>query len=324
MSPLVSVVLPTYNRPQYLREAISSAVNQTYTNIEIIVSDNCSRNDPMLIIKEFSDSRIIFFKQIENIGAFANVMSAFSKASGKYVACLLDDDIWEENYLSEMVTVLEKNNDAVLAFCDHYMTNEDGQINWEKTEECSLYYGRKKLSEGLYRPFDELAIVSQSVSPAFAAVMRRDAIDWTSIPPKVSLIWDTYLAYLYSSTEQGAYYVHTRLTRCREHSQTITKQSGSQNMDLKLEKADGDIFCCKTYLADKRLASLRPYFQKQLAHHLTTSGIALMKKGNKREARYRFWCSLQTSPKIRTVGALALSFVHDSLLRFLKLPPKNH
>lgn len=318
MPPLVSVVLPTYNRPQYLHEALSSAVNQTYTNIEIIVSDNSSCNNPLSVIKEFSDRRILFYRQIENIGAFANVMSAFSKAKGKYVACLLDDDLWEKNYLSEMVAVLEENNDAVLAFCDHYMANEDGQINLEKTEECSFYYGRKNLLEGLYKPFDKLAIVSQSVSPAFAAVMRRDAIDWEKIPSEVNLIWDTYLAYSYSSTGRGAYYVPLRLTRCREHNQTITKQSGSQNIDLKLAKVEGEIFCCETYLADKRLASFRPHFHKQLAYHQTTLGIALMKKGRKAEARYRLWCSLQSSLKIRTAGALALSFMPDSLLYFFQ------
>ncbi|PZV22216.1 MAG: glycosyl transferase [Leptolyngbya sp.] len=323
--PLVSVILPTYNRLDYLREAVASAINQTYKEIEIIVSDNCSPINPQSVLESFNDPRIKFYRQVSNVGPFLNITSAFMKAQGKYIACLLDDDLWENNYLSEMIPVLENDQEAVIAFCDHYMANENGEINLAKTEECSKFYGRKTLSQGLHKPFYHLAIVSQAVSPAFAAVMRRDAIDWKALTPDVGLLWDTYLAYLYSCTGRGAYYIPARLTRCREHEQTITKQSGSQNVDLKLEKAEGDIFCCEAYLADKRLASLRPHFQKKLAHHLTTSGIALMKKGRRREARHRFWCSLKTSPKFRTVSALGLSFLPDILIcYFERLPLKRH
>lgn len=309
VTPLVSIILPTYNRPDYLHKSLSSAVNQIYKNIEILVSDNSSPQNPQPIIDEFADPRIKFFQQCKNVGAFTNVIGTFQKAQGKYVACLLDDDLWEPQYLSEMVPVLEENPEAVLAFCDHYMMNEDGQINTSKTEECSRFYGRKTLEPGLYQPFHELALVSQSVSPAFAAVMRRDAIDWTAIPPQVGLIWDTYLAYLYSATEKPAYYVPARLTRCREHGGTITQQSGSRNLEVKLSKAEGNIFCHQTYLADQRLAAIHPYIKKRLASHLTTYGIALMRKQEAKKARSYFWRSLQVVPQPKTITALCLSLM---------------
>ena len=93
--PLVSIITPTYNRPEYLKAALTSAVQQTYQNIEIIVSDNCSPENPQPLIESFKDSRIRFFRNQSNLGMFANTMNAFKKAQGKYVACLLDDDIWE-------------------------------------------------------------------------------------------------------------------------------------------------------------------------------------------------------------------------------------
>ncbi len=307
--PLVSIILPTYNRLDYLRQSLGSAVNQAYKNIEILVSDNASSQNPELIINDFADPRIKFYRQSKNVGAFANVMGTFQKAQGKYVACLLDDDLWEPNYLSQMVPVLEANPEAVLAFCDHYMMNEDGQINGSKTEECSRFYGRKTLEEGLYQPFYELALISQAVSPAFSAVMRRNAIDWDAIPPQVGLIWDTYLAYLYSVTEKPAYYVPARLTRCREHGGTITQQSGSRNLDMKLSKAEDNIFCHQTYLADPRLAAIHPYLKKCLASHLTTYGIALMRKKESKKARSYFWRSLQIVPQPKTITALCLSLM---------------
>jgi glycosyltransferase involved in cell wall biosynthesis len=55
---LVSVIIPTYNRPKYLKQAIESAVKQTYKNIEIIVSDDCSPESPQKIVDSFNDPRI--------------------------------------------------------------------------------------------------------------------------------------------------------------------------------------------------------------------------------------------------------------------------
>jgi glycosyltransferase involved in cell wall biosynthesis len=310
--PLVSVILPTYNRPEYLREAITSAVNQTYTNIEILISDNCSPNNPQTIIDGFQDPRLKFFRQTRNIGAFANVIGTFKRANGKYVASLLDDDAWEEDYLSKMIPLLEENPDVVIAFCDFYIMDKDGVIDLPKTERYSHIFGRKKLSEGLYNPFHELALISKSISPAFASIMRRDAIKWENIPPEVGLIWDTHLAYLFSSTGHSAYYLPCRLTRSRKHSQTITSQGGS-NTNLKLSKAEGEVFCCKTYLADEEISSLHPHFERKLAHNLTSLGIALVRKGERRKARQSLWQSLKIFPHCRTIGALVLSFMPNLL-----------
>ena len=66
--PLVSVIIPTYNRPEYLKQAINSAVKQTYQNLEIIVSDNCSSENPQALIESFPDSRIKFWRHKENLG----------------------------------------------------------------------------------------------------------------------------------------------------------------------------------------------------------------------------------------------------------------
>lgn len=311
--PLVSVIMPTYDRPQYLQEAIASAVNQTYQNIEIIVSDNCSPESPWSIIESFQDSRIKFFRNDQNLGMFANTMGAFKRATGQYVASLLDDDAWEPQYLERLVPALEKHKDVAIAFCDHYVMDEHSKIDSVKTEACSQTYGRVGLKEGIYQPFWELAIVTQSVSPAIAAVMRRDVIDWETIPAEVGALWDVYLAYLCSAQGYGAYYVPERLTRYREHSQTETMQSGRQNVQSKLTKAKAKIFCYQTFMGDSRLADVHPYCQRQLAHHLTTLGVALMRMNQTKDARPHFWRSLQISPSLRAMAAWVLSFFPNQI-----------
>ncbi|MEO1147434.1 MAG: glycosyltransferase family 2 protein [Cyanobacteria bacterium J06638_22] len=307
--PLVSVITPTYNRPEYLREAIASAISQTYQNIEIIVSDNCSQTNPLPIIEAFNDPRIKFSRNDTNVGMLANVVNSFKRAQGKYIACLLDDDKWTEHFLEEMIPPLEQNSMVSVAFCDHYVMDEHSQVDPEKTEECSQTYGRIHLKEGLYAPFYELFLISRSVSPAIAAVMRRDAIDWGSIPSDVGSLWDTYVAYLHSTRGYGAYYVPKRLTLYREHSQTVTMQSGRQSAEAKLAKAKSSVFCYETFSADDHLSELRPFLKRKLAHDMTTVGIALMRMQHLQSARPHFWRALKTHFSLRTLAACFVSYL---------------
>jgi glycosyltransferase involved in cell wall biosynthesis len=213
----VSVIIPTYNRPDYLKQAITSAVKQTYRNIEIIVSDNCSPESPQEVVESFGDSRIRFFRQAKNIGMFPNQMNAFKMAQGKYVASLHDDDMWNEDFLEKLVPPLEKNPDAILAFCDQYIMDAQSKIDYAATEEYTRAYKRNSLKQGVHQPFYEIAVVHKSVPTAAACLIRNEFVDWDSIPQEVGGMWDLYLAYLCSRSGHGAYYHPERLTRYRAH-----------------------------------------------------------------------------------------------------------
>ena len=259
--PLVSIITPTYNRPEYLKLALESAVQQTYQNIEIIVSDNCSPENPELIVNSFEDSRIRFSRNQSNLGMFPNTMNAFKKARGKYVASLLDDDLWEKDFLAKLVPALEANSNLALAFCDHYIVDGNGAIDAAATEKCSRFYKRTNLQEGTYQPFYKLSLIDRAVSTATAAVIRREIIDWDSIPPEVGGSWDIYLNYLCCRSGNGAYYYPAKLTRYREHEQTDTMQSGRLNFQGKIRKAKADLFCYEQFMKDERLKEFCPYFQ---------------------------------------------------------------
>ena len=307
--PLVSIITPTYNRPEYLKLALESAVQQTYQNIEIIVSDNCSPENPESIVNSFGDSRIRFFRNQSNLGMFPNTMNAFKKARGKYVASLLDDDLWEKDFLAKLVPALEANSNLALAFCDHYIVDGNGAIDADATEKCSRFYKRTNLQEGTYQPFYKLSLIDRAVSTATAAVIRREIIDWDSIPPEVGGSWDIYLNYLCCRSGLGAYYYPAKLTRYREHENTDTMQSGRRNFQGKIRKAKSDLFCYEQFMKDEQLAELYPYFEKKWGHICTSLGIGLMRGENLQEARTRFWDSLKRHFSLRTIAALIVSFV---------------
>lgn len=91
--PLVTIGLCTYNRADsYLREALQSAVDQTYPNLEIVVSDNGSVDHTEELVRGFNDPRIRYFKQERNLGVNPNFNFALEQAKGAYFLLLHDDD----------------------------------------------------------------------------------------------------------------------------------------------------------------------------------------------------------------------------------------
>lgn len=307
--PLVSVIIPTYNRPEYLKQAIASAIQQTYQNIEIIVSDNCSPENPQSIIESFGDTRLRFWRQQQNIGMLANQMHAFKMAQGKYVASLHDDDMWNEDFLAKLVPPLEENPKLILAFCDQYIIDAQSEIDQTLTEENTQAYKRDKLTQGVYQTFDKIGLVDKSIPTAAACVIRNHIIDWDSIPLEVGGMWDLYLTYLCCISGYGAYYHPERLTRYRTHEQTDTMLSGSKDAQAKIRKAKSEIFCYKIFSQDERLKEFQPYFQQKYLEAHTTLAIGLLRNQQTAAARPYLWQALsQQKFNLRTLAALTISF----------------
>ena len=104
--PLVTIGIPTYNRADtYLKEAIESALNQTYPNLEIIISDNCSGDDTGLIVESFNDPRIKYYRHNKNIGANNNFNFSLQKATGIFFLLLHDDDLIDEDFVETCMDV---------------------------------------------------------------------------------------------------------------------------------------------------------------------------------------------------------------------------
>lgn len=115
--PLVSIGLPTYNRPEGLTRTVQYLLTQDYKNIEVIISDNNSSDKRVReTLEKFSssDNRIEFIIQTENIEIEPNFNFVFSKAKGKYFMWMADDDIFDHNYITKCVAFLEDNNDYYL------------------------------------------------------------------------------------------------------------------------------------------------------------------------------------------------------------------
>ncbi len=119
-NPKVSIIIPTYNADQYLRQSLDSVVNQTFKDIEIIIINDCSTDNSLEIIKEYQqkDKRIFLvdLKQNEGISKARNVGIKFAK--GNYIAFVDSDDYVEPDYIDYLYNIL-KNFNCKMSVCSH-------------------------------------------------------------------------------------------------------------------------------------------------------------------------------------------------------------
>lgn len=120
-APLVSVLIPTYNRADYLHTAITSVVRQDYRNIEVlVVRDGGDRIDG--IVESFNDERIVFIDRDENRGKAYTLNEALALAKGKYICYLDNDDLYYRHHVGTLVGALENETDCRVAYSDLYRT----------------------------------------------------------------------------------------------------------------------------------------------------------------------------------------------------------
>lgn len=110
--PLVSICIPTYNGERFIAEAMNSAISQTYTNIEIVVSDDASKDTTLSIIERYktkTDIPIRVYNHHPN-GIGANWNHSIQKAQGIYIKFLFQDDVLAPNCIAEMVAVMQADS----------------------------------------------------------------------------------------------------------------------------------------------------------------------------------------------------------------------
>lgn len=116
--PKVSIGMPVYNGEPFIREALDSLLAQTFTDFELIISDNCSTDATAEIIKEYvaKDSRIRYVPQSENRGAEANFEFVLNEAVGEYFMWAAADDRWEPDFIKFTALVLDSDLRVGAAF----------------------------------------------------------------------------------------------------------------------------------------------------------------------------------------------------------------
>ena len=131
--PLVTIGIPTYNRADlFLHDAINAALQQTYSNIELVISDNCSTDDTKSVVKSFTDPRIRYFRQKTNIGANNNFNFCLQQARGDYFLLFLDDDQIDPDFVETCMDAAEDKKNIGIIRTGTRMINEVGETVFER------------------------------------------------------------------------------------------------------------------------------------------------------------------------------------------------
>lgn len=170
MTPLVSLVIPTFDRPRYLQEAIGSALAQTYRNIEVLVFDNGTTEETLSVARQATqcDDRFRFQRNERNLGMSANFNALADAARGEFVVAIGDDDRLLPEFVACLVAVMEPA--VSVAFSNQYLIDASGQRLEERSIAHARRYGRDTFPAGVIRNAD--AAAWQVSIPLSASLLR--------------------------------------------------------------------------------------------------------------------------------------------------------
>ena len=181
--PLVSICIPTYNNAAMLREAIASALAQTYRSIEVIVSDNASTDDTASVVATIRDSRLRCSRNTTNLGMVANFRCALAESRGRYVCLLSSDDLMDPGFVEWAVDALEGDPEAMFAFAGiRFVGARQGEVVWPFP---SCMAGREFILRSLRR--------AQNLVHMCGAMARRDWVERMGLEDLTFFDWTLWL-----------------------------------------------------------------------------------------------------------------------------------
>jgi glycosyltransferase involved in cell wall biosynthesis len=149
MTPLVSIIIPTFDRPRYLQEAIESGLAQTYSNIEVLIFDNGTLDETLAVAGDAArrDPRVRFQRNERNLGMSANFNALARAARGEFLVAIGDDDRLLPEFVSRLVGVMRP--ELGVAFSNHYLINAEGTRLEPESREYTRHYGRDTIPAGV-------------------------------------------------------------------------------------------------------------------------------------------------------------------------------
>ncbi len=180
--PKVSVVIPNFNYAIYLKQCLQSVMNQTYSNLEIILVDDGSTDNSVEVASQFGD-RLKIISQA-NLGVNAARNNGIRYATGDYIAICDSDDFWENSKIERQMEVILKNPQCILVYCSYFRVNQQGR----KIEAVEALYSGYLADSFIKRPTQAIVAVGSStalfrktfkgIDMFFDETLRGNGEDW--------------------------------------------------------------------------------------------------------------------------------------------------
>src|SRR5262249_54645146 len=163
---LISVIIPAYNDAATVERTISSALNQTYSNLEVLVVDDGSTDETALVVRRMADAdRRIRLLQKANGGLVSARNNGIAHAGGEFIAPIDADDLWHPQKIEKQVAVMRDSGDRVgLVYCWSRAIDEEDRVLWDVSP-CSL------------RGNVYAALIIRNFLPSGAPLVRRRCVE---------------------------------------------------------------------------------------------------------------------------------------------------
>ncbi len=240
--PLISVIVPNYNHSAFLRARLESILEQTYTNFEIILLDDCSLDDSKKVLLQFEGHPQVthcVFNQQNSGNTYKQWEKGIKLAKGEFIWIAESDDYCEQNFLLELSKPLIENREISLAYCQSTRINANNEITGDWLDHTnsldSRQFNNSFKMEG--NKFIERYLIYKNVIPNASGVLIRkdriDAIGPLDLDPILKYNGD-WLFYLKIISNHKIAFIEQRLNHFRYHDQSVIAKAGGQQPRLKL------------------------------------------------------------------------------------------
>ena len=129
---LISIIMAAYNAEKTIKQAINSVLSQTYTNFELLVVNDCSKDRTVELVKDIvaKDSRVRLISNVKNSGVSYTRKHGLEEAKGDWIAILDSDDAWEPEKLEKQIELQRRTNADLLFTGSAFMDSEGHPIDW--------------------------------------------------------------------------------------------------------------------------------------------------------------------------------------------------
>lgn len=259
----MSVVIPAYNQPRMLSEALGGVRAQTVAPAEVIVVDDCSEQPLAQTTEVPGGLSVRFVRNPENLGPGASVVRGIRESHGDLLGTLNHDDVWEPLFLERLVGALDEHPEACFAFCDHGVMLADGSHDEQRSREQSARFGRLGLSGGLLtgERLYRTALLDKAVAASSFTLVRRAALDLELIAAGADT-WDYCVAVGACRAGDSAVYVDERLGWYRVSPTMLSTTWVDPAKQVQLARAQ--TMALMVILLSARLAAVHPQVRRRL------------------------------------------------------------
>lgn len=226
---MVSVIIPNYNHASYLKQRIDSVLNQTYTDIEVIILDDCSTDNSRNIIENYrNDKRIsnIIYNDVNSGSVFRQWNRGIGLSHGEYIWIAESDDWCEHNLLETLMEGLNANRNCVLAYCQSYCINDNDTIRFQSNHRQLKEYvnGRNFITEHM--------LPRNPVFNASMAVWKKDAYALISKEYMNYTLSGDYLFWIELCTTGDVFISGKLLNYLRMHGDNVGERSFKEGLNF--------------------------------------------------------------------------------------------